>query len=75
MLMVDPQRLKHAVKFEPAAPVGATAAHTVGERAGEVGEPLFPHLYGPLNVSAVTGEAKVERDEASGAFLRILWPL
>ena len=68
VLTIDPKALTHRVVFEAAAPVGNSSAHKV---AGEK-EVLFPHLYGALNVVAVTGETKVERD-ADGSYSRILW--
>ena len=69
VLTIDQRSLQHAVRFEPAAPVGTTAAHVVGGAE----QPLFPHLYGPMELAAVTAETKVERD-VEGGFLRILWP-
>jgi len=45
LLVIDPSRLQAQLKWEPPAEPEPTHA-----REGE----LFPHLYGPLNVDAVT---------------------
>src|SRR5262245_55553838 len=42
LLQVDPDRLEAEVRWEPGLPTDPTAM-------------LFPHLYGPLPVSAVIG--------------------
>jgi len=61
---------RRQVVYEPAAPVGEKPAH--GAKDAATGEPvLFPHLYGPINPSAVQAELPVTRDAASGAFLSI----
>lgn len=53
------------VVLEPAAPVGTT------QPAGEVAEQqLFPHLYGGIDLGAVTAELGVTRSQ-DGTFLSI----
>ncbi|KAF8066191.1 FIS1A [Scenedesmus sp. PABB004] len=62
VLAIDSKALSSPVAFEPAAPVGATPA--LGAGGGEA--PLFPHLYGALDLGAVTAELGVARG-AGGA--------
>lgn len=47
LLVLDPEMLTAQLKWEQ--PV-----HPNPERAAKVGNELFPHIYGPLNTSAVT---------------------
>lgn len=47
LLQIDPERLEAEVRLEPAA-----------ENSSE----MFPHIYGPLPVSAVVGETPWHRD-------------
>jgi len=54
--------LQAEVKFEPPA--------AVGDKPVEEGEHLFPHIYGPLPMAAVTRERTVQRS-ADGKFLGI----
>lgn len=53
------------VRYEPAAAVGATQP----ERADQE-QPLFPHLYGGIDLEAIIREHTVKRD-SSGHFLAI----
>lgn len=61
-----------------AAPVGDKPAHSKGEAEAEPAgpdgqqpqQPLFPHIYGPIDSAAVVAELAVKRSEA-GAFLSI----
>ena len=53
LLMIDPSKLKPALKWEPPAEPEPTHA-----RAGE----LFPHIYGPLNLDAVVKVISFEPD-------------
>ena len=62
-LQIDAAKLGGEVRFEPAAPVGATAAVE--------GDELFPHLYGAgIGPAAVVAELRVVRAE-DGTFLSI----
>lgn len=46
LVMIDPDHLRAPLRWEhPAHPDGSPSVP---------GEPLFPHLYGPLNLDAVT---------------------
>ena len=66
VLTIDAAKLRAEVKIEPAAPVGSVASP---EAAAGL---LFPHLYGPLNMDAVTSIDAFDRTP-SGKFLGILW--
>lgn len=59
------------VKFEPAAPVGTTPPSDEMQGKGQEQPVLFPHLYGTIDLEAVTAEHAVDRDGHSGEFLRI----
>ncbi len=55
VLRIDVERVEAEVRFEAPAPLpGAGTTHL---RPGT----LFPHVYGPLDLSAVTGVATVAR--------------
>jgi len=63
VLVIDVARLTSEVKFEPSAPIaGGGAAHLKNNL-------LFPHIYGPLNLDAVTGVGALQRTEGGYA-----WP-
>jgi len=47
ILVVDPSRLKAELKYEP-------PAHPSASPSAPGAENLFPHLYGPLNMDAVS---------------------
>ena len=47
LLLLNPDKLTAELKWEP-------PAHPNPERAATIGDELFPHIYGPLNVEAVT---------------------
>ncbi|MBU9764687.1 DUF952 domain-containing protein [Mycobacterium sp. TNTM28] len=51
LLHVDPAKLSDPVRWEPGVPTDPEAM-------------LFPHLYGPLPVSAVRAATRYEPDEA-----------
>ena len=55
LLVLDPEKLTAALKWEP-------PAHPNPERAARVGDELFPHIYGPLNVDAVLKVIPFEPD-------------
>ena len=46
LLVIDPDKLDSELKWEP-------PAHPNPERAAVVGDELFPHVYGPINLDAV----------------------
>jgi len=54
LLVIDPLKLEAELKWEPPAEPEPTHA-----REGE----LFPHIYGPLNLDAVTEVLSFEPDE------------
>lgn len=63
VLAIDPARLSAELRFEAAAPIaGGGTAHLASGEA-------FPHLYGALDLAAVSGVAELRR--AGDAFL---WP-
>eukprot|EP00878_Enallax_costatus_P005617 GHUV01005891.1.p1 GENE.GHUV01005891.1~~GHUV01005891.1.p1 ORF type:complete len:138 (+),score=46.29 GHUV01005891.1:231-644(+) len=64
VLVIDSSKLAHKVVFEAAASVGST------QPLQPTSQQLFPHLYGPLNLDAVTQELAVQRD-ADGSFVAI----
>ena len=64
VLCIDPDLLEVPLKYESAAPVGNKEAHTSDT------EMLFPHIYGPLNLSSVIKEYDVTRDD-DGSFISI----
>jgi len=89
VLLIDEDRLDAPVRWEPAAGGGpalpggagpAAAGPGPGPMAGGValapppGQRLFPHVYGPINRSAVAGMLEVERDAATGRWASLaLW--
>lgn len=46
LLVIDTDQLSPELKWEP-------PAHPNPERAATVGDELFPHVYGPINLDAV----------------------
>jgi len=63
VLEIDLRRVKAEVKFEPPAPIPGRAVSHLQEGL------LFPHIYGPLNLDAVTGVGQLRR--LKGQFI---WP-
>jgi hypothetical protein len=63
VLAIDPARLSAELRFEAPVPIpgGGTAHLASGE--------LFPHLYGPLELSAVVGVGELRREGSAFA-----WP-
>jgi uncharacterized protein (DUF952 family) len=59
VLVIETARLTAEVRFEPPAPIeGSGTSHLEGAQ-------LFPHIYGPLNLDAVTGIGVLRKsDEA-----------
>ena len=56
LLVIDSARLTSELKWEP-------PAHPNPERAAAVGDELFPHVYGPINVEAVVNVIPFEPAE------------
>ena len=63
VLAIDPTRLAAALRFEAPAPIpgGGTTHLSSGE--------LFPHLYGPLELSAIVGVGELRRKGSE-----FVWP-
>ncbi|MBV6391473.1 MAG: hypothetical protein KPEEDBHJ_00681 [Anaerolineales bacterium] len=59
LLVVDESKLAAELKWE--APAGPPAENISQSD-------LFPHLYGPLNLNAVTSALDLQPDPATGAF-------
>lgn len=59
LLALDPARLTPELRFEAPAPIAG------GGRAHLEEATRFPHLYGPVDLAAITGVAVLER-EAQG---------
>jgi uncharacterized protein (DUF952 family) len=64
-IALDPALLGCRCRYEPAAPVGNTAA-----LKHDSDEPLFPHIYGGIYKLAVVAQYAVVRGE-DGSFLSI----
>jgi uncharacterized protein (DUF952 family) len=63
ILEIDKTKIKSEVKYESPAPIQGGGTSHIKDKV------LFPHIYGSLNVDAITGVGKIERVE--GVFL---WP-
>ncbi len=57
VLKIDLPKVKHEVRFEPPATVEG-----VGKSHVELAS-LFPHIYGPLNISAISGIGFISRSD------------
>lgn len=73
--MLDSSKLTAEVKYEPAAPVGNTSSGGLLGGAQQLAEeqpqaPLFPHLYGALDLAAVVRRVPMQR-AADGSFTGI----
>jgi uncharacterized protein (DUF952 family) len=69
LLELDPARIHAAIRYEAPAPIpGGGTAHLASA-------PLFPHVYGPIELTAVTGAGKLERSASGYAWPRALLPL
>lgn len=55
VLAIDTRRLRSRVVFEAPAPIAGGGSSHLADGA------LFPHVYGPLNLDAVTGSARLPR--------------
>ena len=62
ILVIDTDNLTSELKWEP--PV-----HPNPERAAKIGDVLFPHVYGPINVKAVVKVVNLEPAEDGTFFL------
>jgi len=63
ILVIDLKRVKAEVKFEPPAPIPGSGVSYLQEGL------LFPHIYGSLNLDAVTEVGKLQ--QTNGHFV---WP-
>lgn len=63
VLVIDLLRLEADVKFEPPAPIAGGGESHLQEGL------LFPHIYGPLNLDAVTGIGELTRKQG-----QFCWP-
>jgi len=71
VLCLDSEKLTHEVKFEQAAPVGNRPPGELQKiNSAPDKEPLFPHLYGPIDFEAVVRQHSLQR-ATDGTFLRI----
>ena len=69
VLAIDPTRLTSPVRFESAAPLpGAGRQHLAGDA-------LFPHVYGPIQLAAITGIGVLDRQGDGFAWPRRFSPL
>ncbi len=63
VLLIDPKMLDVAVKYEPAAPIESGGVLHLGSATE------FPHIYGPINSSAILGVGTLQK-KADG----FAWP-
>jgi len=68
VLRIAPERLSARVAYEAAAPIPGGRSHLA---AGET----FPHVYGPLELDAITGVAALEKRGADFVWPRRFVPL
>ena len=69
VLEIDPGRLSYELRFEASAPLeGVGRAHLAN--ADE-----FPHVYGPIDLAAITGAGRVTRGAGGRAWPAALLPL
>jgi len=69
VLAIDPAKLVAPLRFEAPAPIAGGGTQHLASGA------LFPHLYGALNLDAVTGAAPLARSGAGFAWPDVLGPL
>lgn len=62
VLRIEPSRLTSPLRFEPAAPAGS-------EPPGIPKGTLFPHVHGPIDLSAISGVGALERRDGD-----VVWP-
>jgi GrpB-like predicted nucleotidyltransferase (UPF0157 family) len=58
VLEIDPEELTHELRYEAPAPIAGMARRHL-EDSSE-----FPHVYGPIDLSAITGAARLARNGA-----------
>jgi uncharacterized protein (DUF952 family) len=56
VLVIETAKLTAEVRFEPPAPVAGSGTSHLEEAQ------LFPHVYGPLNLNAVTGIGVLQKN-------------
>ena len=69
VLAIDPARLTSPVRFEAPAPLPG------GGREHLAGEALFPHVYGPIQLTAIIGIGVLDRREDAFTWPRRFSPL
>lgn len=63
VLKIEPDRLTSPIKYEEAMPEkDANTSHLASS-------PIFPHIYGPIAISAIEGIGRLNREEAG-----YVWP-
>jgi uncharacterized protein (DUF952 family) len=57
LLRIDPARLTSPTRYEAASPAGAAGTSHLA------GSPLFPHVYGPIDLTAIDGVGVLGKGE------------
>ena len=68
LLRIEPARLTSRLLFEASAPIGS-------ELPGIPAETLFPHVYGPIDLAAVSGVGVIERRDGEPVWPQRFEPL
>ena len=66
LLVLDEAKLKPELKWEPPAAVGPAPGISESD--------LFPHVFGPINLTAVASVLDFEPDPVSGTFILLQFP-
>lgn len=61
VLKIDPQQLTAPLKFEPPIPPPGQTTAGKSDSLSDL-QPLFPHIYGPLNREAIINTFTLDRD-------------
>jgi glutathione S-transferase len=69
LLEIDPARLVSQLRYEAAAPIAGGGATHLSSAS------QFPHVYGPINLEAITGVGVLVRSEDGYAWPRGFLPL
>jgi uncharacterized protein (DUF952 family) len=69
LLRIDPARITAETRYEAAAPVESAAATHLGS------SPVFPHVYGPIDLAAVDGVGVLTRNQTGYVWPREFRPL